>query len=151
MHGRFRPTMLGRWRATVLVGALGWSAFACFADHTSSADADVCARATHRLSSCGITLPTASNTPCTGAARLVARCIVDHTDDCDSLASLSRRVDACISDELDGGDLLSPPTDLPVPLADPSDDNRQDAGDGGDADPTSTRESVFGEKTEAAT
>jgi hypothetical protein len=110
--------------------AVGLGSLACEGTNEPAADADVCARATHLFSSCGVVLPTLSDVPCTGAARLIARCVVDHAKDCDGLATLGQRLDACVEDQLDGGDLLPPPTDLPVPLADPDD---VDAGeDGGD-------------------
>ena len=121
--------------AAVLVAATGIGALACEQSNEPAADADVCARATHLFSSCGVVLPTLSTAPCTGAAKLVARCVVDHAKDCDGLATLAQRLDACVEDQLDGGDLLPPPADLPVPLADP-DDDQDDAGAGeGDAGP----------------
>lgn len=78
--------------------------------------ADVCAEARHRFASCGTSLPVLSDGPCTGTTRIVARCVADHAHDCDELATLFTRIDACVADLLDGGDSLLPPaTDLPVP------------------------------------
>jgi len=76
---------------------------------------DVCAEATNRFHSCGTSLPLFSDGPCSGTTRIVARCVVDHAHDCDELATLFGRLDACVADMLDGGDSLLPPaTDLPV-------------------------------------
>jgi hypothetical protein len=117
--------------ASLLV-ALFLASTACYGTDELPADADVCARATDLFASCGVVVPTLSRAPCTGAARLVARCVVDHASGCDGLAKLSQRLDACVGDQLDAGDLLPPPSDLPVPLAD-----EPGAGDAGDGGPTS--------------
>jgi len=77
--------------------------------------ADVCAEATHRFNACGTSLPLLSDGPCSGTTKIVARCVVSHAHDCDELATLFGRLDACVADMLDGGDSLLPPaTDLPV-------------------------------------
>ena len=103
--------------------------FACANPHEPEAGADVCVRAEALFARCGVILPTLSGAPCAGAARLVARCVVDHATDCDALATLTQRLDACVEDELDGGELLDPPVDLPVPLSDDAPDaGRTDAG-----------------------
>ena len=87
---------------------------------------DVCGQAKNRIASCGASLPLFSDGPCTGTSRIVARCVVDHAQDCDELATLFGRIDACAADMLDGGDPLLPPaTDLPVPGGD---GGRNDAG-----------------------
>jgi hypothetical protein len=112
-----------------LAFVLGAAAFACEPAAESPSDADVCERATQIFSSCGVVLPTLAGTPCTGAARLLARCVVDHGQDCDELASLTRRIDACVTDSLDGGDLLPPAADLPVLPAERGADASADAGD----------------------
>ncbi|GAC1543982.1 MAG: hypothetical protein NVS3B10_31770 [Polyangiales bacterium] len=95
----------------------------------SNADApaaDLCIQAKDRFASCGTSLPLLSDGPCAGTSRIVARCVVDHARDCDELASLFGRIDACVADLLDGGDdLLPPPSDLPVPPR----DGGADAGD----------------------
>jgi hypothetical protein len=90
--------------------------------------ADVCAEAKHRFASCGTSLPVLGDGPCAGTTSIVARCVVDHAHDCDELATLFGRIDACVADLLDGGDALLPPaTDLPVP---PRDGGRDSAIDG---------------------
>jgi hypothetical protein len=114
------------WPLWVTSIALVVSVLACDPSSELPADADVCKRANHLFSSCGVVLPTLANAPCTGAAKLVARCVVDHGATCDGLATLTQRLDACVEDQLDGGDLLPPPVDLPVPLADPP--SSEDAG-----------------------
>ena len=125
----------------LLAVVVGLGSVACEGTNEPSAGADVCTRATHLFSSCGVVLPTLSGAPCTGAARLIARCVVDHAKDCDGLATLAQRLDACVEDQLDGGDLLPPPADLPVPLADPEDDDagssHDDDDDNDDAGPVS--------------
>ncbi len=84
----------------------------------SNADAppaDVCIQAKDRFESCGTSLPLLGDGPCAGTSKMVARCVVDHAHDCDELATLFGRIDACVADLLDGGDdLLPPPSDLPV-------------------------------------
>ena len=124
---------------SALALAVGLGSVACERTNEPAADADLCTRATHLFSSCGVVLPTLSEAPCTGAARLVARCVVDHAKDCDGLATLAQRLDACVEDQLDGGDLLPPPADLPVPFAEPDDDAR-DEGDDEDAGPVTARD-----------
>lgn len=100
------------------------------------APADVCAEAKNLFASCGTSLPLLSDGPCSGPTRIVARCVVDHAADCEELATLFVRIDACLADMLDGGDSLLPPaTDLPVPPRDSGHDARNDGGAGGDAAP----------------
>ena len=80
---------------------------------------DVCGQASAQFATCGTELPLLNGGPCTGTAKIMARCVVDHAHDCDELASLFSRIDQCVSDVLDGGDALLPPaTDLPVPALD---------------------------------
>jgi hypothetical protein len=99
-----------------LLLALG-ALVACSGDDPPAAD--VCGEAKDRFASCGTSLPLFSDGPCTGTTRIVARCVVDHARDCDELATLFVRIDACVADLLDGGDgLLPPATDLPVPPRD---------------------------------
>ena len=122
----------------LLLGALG--AFAAVAPACASQEpvaADVCAQAKSRFASCGTSLPVLTDGPCTGTTRIVARCVVDHAHDCDELATLFGRIDACVADLLDGGDPLLPPaTDLPVPARDAGRDAaRDDAGQATDAAP----------------
>ena len=77
---------------------------------------DVCGQAKDRFAACGTSLPLLTDGPCSGTTRIVARCVVDHAKDCDELATLFGRIDACVADMLDGGDSLLPPaSDLPVP------------------------------------
>lgn len=78
-------------------------------------DADVCQRADYLVASCGVVLPTLEGSPCTGAARILATCVVNHAKDCDQLATLNRRLEQCKDDLLDGGGLIAPPADLQVP------------------------------------
>ena len=89
----------------------------CYPNQEPAADADVCTRAAYLVSSCGFDLPTldATTTACTGGARIVATCVVDHARDCDELATLTRRIDQCANDLVDGGGLIAPPSDLPAP------------------------------------
>jgi hypothetical protein len=83
---------------------------------------DVCGQAAQRVRSCGATFGFLQNGTCSGARKLVARCVVDHATDCDELATLSGRLDECVAGLADGGDDILPEiTDLPVPL-------RSDAG-----------------------
>ena len=78
--------------------------------------ADVCGQAKQRFASCGTSIPLLGEGTCSGTSRIVARCVVDHAHDCEELATLFSRIDACVADMLDGGDSLLPPaTDLPVP------------------------------------
>jgi len=91
--------------------------------------ADVCAEATHRFNACGTSLPLLSDGPCSGTTKIVARCVVSHAHDCDELATLFGRLDACVADMLDGGDALLPPaSDLPVPYRDGGPSSGTDAG-----------------------
>ena len=97
---------------------------------------DMCIEARNRFSSCGTSLPLLGEGPCSGTTRIVARCVVDHAHDCDELATLFGRIDACVADLLDGGDELLPPaTDLPVPPRDPGRDGQDEAGRDVDAAP----------------
>jgi len=75
--------------------------------------ADVCENAERHLSACGVMLPVTRGGACTGARKMLAECMVNHADGCDEMASLLRRIDACIADATDAGD-LSPgePADL---------------------------------------
>ena len=116
----------------IVAGAALGAAAACAPTDELPANADVCARATHLFSSCGVILPTLSNAPCTGAARLVAQCVVSQATDCDGLSTITQHLDDCVEGELDGGDLIEPPADLPVPLGDDS-SSSSDAGHTADA------------------
>jgi hypothetical protein len=120
MKGFLRPLVLGLLALLPLLACSSGAAPA----------ADVCAEAKNRFAACGTSLPLLSDGPCTGTTRIVARCVVDHAHDCDELATLFARIDACVADMLDGGDSLLPPaTDLPVPLRDGgTPDARTDAG-----------------------
>ncbi|MDB5215449.1 MAG: hypothetical protein JWO86_3376 [Myxococcaceae bacterium] len=98
--------------------------------------ADICIEAKNRFSSCGTSLPLLTDGPCSGTTKIVARCVVDHAHDCDELATLFGRIDACVADLLDGGDELLPPaTDLPVPPRDAGRDGQDEAGRDVDAAP----------------
>lgn len=122
--------------ALALAGAL----VAC--STAAPAAADVCAEATNRFNSCGTSLPLLTDGPCSGTTKIVARCVVNHAHDCDELATLFGRLDACVADMLDGGDSLLPPaSDLPVPsrdggpVAEPADAGPALPKDAGEAGP----------------
>ena len=89
---------------------------------------DVCERATRLFTECGLTLPILSDGTCTGVTRAVARCVANHASNCDELASLRGRIDACVADEIDGGDALIPAAeDLPLPVVDGGHEGAADA------------------------
>jgi hypothetical protein len=67
--------------------------------------ANVCEAADQHLSACGVMLPVTRGGACVGARKMLAQCMVDHADGCDELASLLRRVDSCIADATDAGDI----------------------------------------------
>ena len=116
---------LARW--LTLAGLAGL----CACGSAEPRPADVCAEAKLRFASCGASLPLLADGPCTGTTRIAARCVADHAHDCDELATLFTRIDACVADMLDGGDALLPPvTDLPVHVRDAgtTDDAGRDAG-----------------------
>ncbi|GAC1356601.1 MAG: hypothetical protein NVSMB47_10040 [Polyangiales bacterium] len=85
---------------------------ACAAEPTVATD--VCAQANDVFLRCGVSLPLVQTAACTGAAKTIARCVVDHARECEELAGLTRRLDLCAEDLLDGGDEIGAP-DLPVP------------------------------------
>jgi hypothetical protein len=103
-----------RSSAFVLV-LLSLSAPAACAQESESF-ADVCAEARARFSACGASLPLLADKPCTGMTRVLSRCIASHARTCDELSSLITRVDSCVADEADGGE-LPPAEDLSLPLA----------------------------------
>jgi hypothetical protein len=124
-------------RRALVLSALGLLALvhaAC--SNAEPAAADICIEAKNRFSSCGTSLPLLTDGPCSGTTKIVARCVVDHAHDCDELATLFGRIDACVADLLDGGDELLPPaTDLPVPPRDAGRDAADEAGRDVDAAP----------------
>ena len=73
---------------------------------------DVCEKAHQLIESCGASLPTLENEPCTGFNKVVSKCIAEHAGDCDELATLNTRLDECVGD---GGDELLP-SDTEIPL-----------------------------------
>jgi len=79
------------------------------------AEDDVCAKAAHVFERCGASLPLLDTGSCTGLRKAVATCVADHATTCDELGSLTVRLDACVDDQLDGGDAFTPPDDLPTP------------------------------------
>ncbi len=80
-----------------------------------TAFADPCEEATHLIATCGATVPFLTSRGCTGLARFTATCITRHATDCDSLATLSGRLDECMPD---AGDALFPSAeDLQFPVA----------------------------------
>ena len=123
--------------ALALSGALAAVETACSSGEPPAAD--VCGQAKQRFASCGTSVPLLGDGPCNGTSRIVARCVVDHAHDCDELATLFGRIDACVADMLDGGDdLLPPPTDLPVPGRDAGRDGASNDGAAKDASPLPT-------------
>ena len=141
------PRVTGVLAFVALFALVALGASACTS--TEPAAADICAEAKNRFAACGTSLPLLTDGPCNGTTRIVARCVVDHAHDCEELASLFGRIDACVSDLLDGGDALLPPaTDLPVPGRDAGRDGAaEDAARGLDAAPRPTEAGV----TDAAT
>ncbi len=97
----------------VLAAPMGALIFAACAPE-EPVPADVCAQATQVFTRCGVTLPLLADRPCTGATQAVARCVAAHAKNCEDLANLTQRLDACVAEELDGGD-LTPAEDLPFP------------------------------------
>ena len=80
---------------------------------------DVCQQATNVFLKCGVTLPLLTDGPCTGTKRALAGCVAHHAANCEELAGLEGHIDACVADELDGGDSFLPPAeDLPLPAFD---------------------------------
>jgi hypothetical protein len=79
------------------------------------AEDNVCAKAAHVFERCGASLPLLDTGSCTGLRKAVATCVADHATTCDELGSLTVRLDACVDDQLDGGDAFTPPDDLPTP------------------------------------
>ncbi len=101
-----------------LHSALVWSfalhILGCNADEPAAAD--VCEKAMNVFTRCGVTLPILSGSACTGVTRAIGRCIANHATNCEELASLQGRLDACVQDELDAGETFLPPAeDLPLP------------------------------------
>ena len=113
-------SMLGLTPGIAFAAAVAFAASGPLACSNADAPAaDVCIQAKDRFASCGTSLPLLSDGPCAGTSKMVARCVVDHAHDCDELATLFGRIDACVADLLDGGDdLLPPASDLPVPPRD---------------------------------
>jgi hypothetical protein len=109
--------MRARAAAVFVVLALVAAFAACSGAEAPASD--VCGQAKQRFASCGTSVPLLGEGTCSGTSRIVARCVVDHAHDCEELATLFGRIDACVADMLDGGDSLLPPaTDLPVPARD---------------------------------
>ena len=116
------------------LAALATAFAAC--SSTEPAATDICIEAKNRFASCGTSLPLLTDGPCSGTTKIVARCVVDHAHDCDELATLFGRIDACVADLLDGGDALLPPaTDLPVSPRDAGREASDEAGRDVDAAP----------------
>lgn len=111
--------------------AVGAAASACAPQPPAAVDD--CDKARAIFEKCGVSLPILSQGPCTGAQHAVARCVANHASTCDELSTLVGRIDACVADELDGGD-LPPAEDLPVPsFPDAARDAAPDANDDADA------------------
>lgn len=102
-------------------------------DQPKAAPADVCEAATQQLSVCGVSLPLAASSGCTGARKVISQCIADHADGCDQLATLLQRIDSCVADlEADGGDAI--PEGVALDARDASADGHSPFSDGGDSD-----------------
>ncbi len=99
--------------ATALALATVVVAFACAP--VDDAGGDVCEQAKAVFGRCGASLPLLTDKPCTGMTRVFARCVTRHATTCDELASLAGRIDACVADEADGGE-LAPAEDLVPPV-----------------------------------
>jgi hypothetical protein len=77
---------------------------------------DICEQASHFFDTCGTTVPLLSDGACNGVRMAMARCVVEHAKDCDELATLFARLDACVRDLTDdAGAALPPPEDFPAP------------------------------------
>ncbi len=74
-----------------------------------------CDEATHLIATCGAAVPFLSTRSCTGIARFTATCITRHATDCDSLATLSSRLEECMPDAGEG--LFPTAEDLQFPVA----------------------------------
>ena len=74
---------------------------------------DVCADAIRLFAACGTSVPVLSDGPCSGVRAAMARCVVAQAHDCDELATLTNRLDACVGDAIDAGAVVPP--ELPVP------------------------------------
>jgi uncharacterized membrane protein YgcG len=92
---------------------------------------DVCEEALLLFATCGATVPLLTDGPCTGVRRATARCVVDHARDCDELASLPQRIDACVSEMFPDDEPL--PTGGPLPVPDMSSGVGGDGAGGGGA------------------
>ncbi len=73
-------------------------------------DGSVCAAARALLHGCGVTLSFVQVQECVGPSQVVAQCVVEHADDCESLTEV--RFDECIEDALDPV-IDDPPYDPP--------------------------------------
>ena len=62
-------------------------------------DGSVCAEARSLLNGCGVTLSYVQVRECIGPSELVAQCVVDNADDCESLTEV--RFDECLDGALD--------------------------------------------------
>jgi hypothetical protein len=85
--------------------------FAC-ARPAPPAGADACERARFLFGTCGVTVPALVGGDCAGTDLAFASCVVDHASDCDELAALVRRLDACADD---AGERLPPGDPLEAP------------------------------------
>ncbi len=109
-----RVTVLG-----VLVAACGLGGVA------PTSYASVCEQANGMIEQCGASVPFLTGHECTGLAKVAAKCITEHSTDCDSLATLSTRLDECMPDA--GDTLYLNAEDIVIPVT------HQDAGFGADA------------------
>jgi len=74
-------------------------ALGCNTQPRISDDGSVCAEARALLHGCGVTLSFVQVRECAGPSQLVAECVVENADDCESLTDV--RFDECVEDGLD--------------------------------------------------
>jgi hypothetical protein len=66
-----------------------------------------CARAAHRFSECGATLPALEGATCSATQKAIATCINMNASSCEALAALYQRIDVCVAGLLDNDGGLS--------------------------------------------
>lgn len=77
---------------------------------------DTCAKASRIVSECGASLP-ALEGECSATKRAIATCITKNGADCEALATLYQRLDVCVADLVDAGDLAQADVPEPITLA----------------------------------
>ncbi len=74
-------------------------------------DGSVCAEARALLNGCGVTLAYVQTRACAGPSQIVAECVVENADDCESLTQV--RFEECLEDAFDP--VVDDPPYEPVP------------------------------------